>query len=57
MNKRLLTKLEQGEGTTFIGKLFLTHRQRMVILKWFLFSLTYLVLQVLQDVLSAGCGF
>ena len=51
MNKRLLTKLEQGEGTTVIGKLFLTHRQRMVILKWFLFSLTYLVLQVLQDVL------
>ena len=51
MNKRLLSKLEQGEGTTLMGKLFLTRRQRQVILKWFLFSLVYLVLQVMQDVL------
>ena len=51
MNKRLLSKLEQGEGTTLMGKLFLTRRQRQVILKWCLFSLVYLVLQVMQDVL------
>ncbi|MFR8333367.1 MAG: rod shape-determining protein MreC [Oscillospiraceae bacterium] len=40
-----------GRGTTLMGKLFLTRRQRQVILKWFLFSLVYLVLQVMQDVL------
>ena len=50
MNKRLLSKLEQGEGTTLMGKLFLTPRQRQTVLKWFLFSLVYLALQVLQDV-------
>ena len=57
MNKRLLSKLEQGEGTTLMGKLFLTRRQRQVILKWFLFSLVYLVLQVMQDVLLAEYKF
>ena len=64
MNKRLLSKLEQGEGTTLMGKLFLTPRQRQTVLKWFLFSLVYLALQVLQDVVfsrvqvlggSGGC--
>lgn len=51
MNKRILSKLEQGEGTTLIGKLFLTPHQRRVLLKWLLFSLAYLLLQVLQDVI------
>lgn len=51
MNKRILTKLEQGEGTTFLGKLFLTRHQRQTLLKWFLFSAVYLLLQVLQDVI------
>ena len=48
MNKRTLTKLEQGEGTTLAGKLLLTRRQRQVLLKWFLYGLLYLLLQVLQ---------
>lgn len=51
MNKRTLTKLEQGEGTTLAGKLLLTRRQRQVLLKWFLYGLLYLLLQVLQDVI------
>ena len=50
MNKRVLTKLEQGEETTLLGKLLLTRRQRQVVLKWLLLSAGYLLLQVLQDV-------
>lgn len=51
MNKRTLSRLEQGEGTTLVGKLFLTRRQRQVLLKWLLFWAGYLLLQVLQDVI------
>ena len=51
MNKRVLSRLEQGEGTTFLGKLFLTRHQRRTLLKWLLFSAVYLLLQVLQDVI------
>ena len=35
MNKRLLSKLEQGEGTTLMGKLFLTRRQRQVLFLYY----------------------
>lgn len=51
MNKRVLSKLEQGEGNTLLGRLLLTHRQRLVVLKWVLIGLVYLLLQVLQDVI------
>lgn len=51
MNKRLLSKLETGERATIAGKLFLTASQRQILLKWVLFSLVYLVLQVAQDVI------
>lgn len=51
MNKRIVSKLEQGEGTTLVGKLFLTVHQRQVLLKWVLMSLCYILLQVLQDVI------
>lgn len=51
MNKRLLSKLEQGEGTTLVGKLLLTRMQRQTLLKWLLMALIYLLLQVMQDVI------
>ena len=51
MNKRILSRLEQGEGTSLLGKLLLTRRQRQRLLKWVLFSLGYILLQALQDVL------
>jgi len=50
LNKRVLSKLEQGEGTTLAGKLFLTRLQRKILLKWLLLGAGYLLLQVLQDV-------
>lgn len=50
MNQRQIIKTEQGEGTSLIGKLVLTPIQRKVVLKWALFSLSFLFLQVLQDV-------
>ena len=54
MNRRILSRLEQGEGTTLLGKLFLTDRQRRTLLKWLLYSGVYLLLQVLQDVIFSG---
>lgn len=61
MNKRRLTKLEQGQGTTAFGRLLLTQRQRRTLGKWVLLALGYLVVQVVQDVavsrvrLLGGC--
>ncbi len=51
MNKRFLSKLEQGKGNSFLARLFLTRRQRQVLLKWCLLAAGYLLLQVLQDVI------
>ena len=51
MNKRFLSKLEQGKGNSFLARLFLTQRQRQVLLKWCLLAAGYLLLQVLQDVI------
>ncbi len=50
MNQRQIIKIEQGEGTTLVGKLFLTPKQRKLLIKWGLLSLSFLFLQVLQDV-------
>ncbi len=61
MNERQIIKTEQGDGTTLVGKLFLTPTQRKLLLKWGLFALSFLLLQVLQDVvfsrtkLLGGC--
>ena len=61
MNKRRLSKLEQGQGTTVFGRLLLTRRQCRNLLKWVLLALGYLAVQVLQDVaisrvrLFGGC--
>ena len=61
MNKRRLSKLEQGQGTTVFCRLFLTRRQCRNLLKWVLLALGYLAVQVLQDVaisrvrLFGGC--
>lgn len=48
-NARQLTRLEQGEGTTLMGKLYITRIQRQKLLKWGLYALVFLVLLVLQD--------
>lgn len=48
--KRFLQR-DSGEGTTLVGKLYLTPRQRSAILKWFLYSLSFLLILVLQDVI------
>lgn len=50
MNERQIIKTEQGDGTTLVGKLFLTPTQRKILTKWGLFTLTFLLLQVFQDV-------
>lgn len=49
--KNMLSRLEQGQGTTLMGKLFLTKTQREILLKWTVFTLIFLLLQVLQDVI------
>ena len=41
---------DAGEGTTLLGKLYLTPRQRSAVLKWALYALTTLMVLVLQDV-------
>lgn len=51
MKKRTLNRLEQGQRTTLVGKLFLTKAQRGTLLKWSVFTLTFLFLQILQDVI------
>ena len=51
MKKRTLNRLEHGQGTTLVGKLYLTKAQRGTLLKWVVFSLTFLLLQVIQDVI------
>lgn len=48
--KRFLRN-DTGEGTTLAGKLYLTPRQRSAILKWLLYSLSFLLILVLQDVI------
>lgn len=50
MNKKMLRQLEQGRRTTLLGRLYLTATQRKTLLKWTMYSLFYLLLQVLQDV-------
>lgn len=51
MKKRILDRLEQGQGTTLLGKLLLTRQQRMTLLKWTVFTLSFLLLQIVQDVI------
>lgn len=51
MNKQEPKKQEPRSFTTLMGKLFLTPKQRKLLTKWGLFSLVFLLLQVLQDAL------
>lgn len=51
MKKRMINRLEQGQGTTLVGKLFLTKAQRGSLLKWGVFALGFVLLQLLQDVI------
>lgn len=51
MKKRFISRLEQGDGTSLVSRLFLTPSQRKILLKWVLFVAAFLLLQVLQDVI------
>lgn len=44
-------------GTSDLGKLYITKKQRLKVLKWTLFSLCCLVLLILQDVLMSRLSF
>ena len=50
MNKRLFIQIGTGRRHHPHGEAVSHPRQRQTVLKWFLFSLVYLALQVLQDV-------
>lgn len=57
LNKKMLRQLEQGRRTTLLGRLYLTATQRKTLLKWTLYSLFYLLMQVLQDVIFCRIRF
>lgn len=44
-------------GTSDLGKLYITKKQRLKVLKWTLFALCCLVLLILQDVLMSRLSF